>query len=768
MCQDEDVTTDSWVPYEKTKREEEGVNELLTRGPCVDDDGGSQYKKTTEDFQSAMKEILSRFPQVKDDDDDDERNEEGDWHREYIDDGNYRQDAHLLSEEKEKDEEIDECEIIAQHAGQLMSLPATAPPSFHQQLNEEQNQFQHVAENMALPSWEGAEDDYDEVAGHVIEEDIHSETAQVSNPPGFMCGPHSPSFCQQLQSEATIAEACTLPSVAVQLKEMSVNCDDDDDDYTATRDIDEDRDRSSLVLLTSVDQPYASEPENDSNDGDGNDFGPAIVIYEDGDIPSVKPSSYQQPQSEQKEDNGLNVDDVTAHVMDKENGLPMHGPHLPCLNQEELSGKKDDNDGVDGDNVIVLVRDEDGNLPVYGPQLPSFGKEPRSQQQVDNDDSNVSSPTVDDDDDSGISSKIFSPHLLSTPQSQDFDDEDMSAPITDEDWNLPIMALDPHLPFVYQRQQCGQDTIDMSVTVVNEDNDHPSIVFGSYLPSSCHHQSDKVTESLGANHDVFGQTVEDSYCREFDEFSEQIAASITNFTDELNKQTEMKDTAEPLEVKKMKAGGSIDEKERTQANEDEEEEDHEKTEINIMEATMDNNEWITDGNYQVLPWLSFSLTSYAQNLMKTDQLPTEEPQHDSTNTTAATDAVSPNEAKDATTFSLLDDDAENNKTVAALQPVPQNVDVTFTVHYLTHSPGQTVAVTGNRQELGNWKDFIPLERAKDGFWASVIGLPAESQVEWKFVLVDEGKIRRWEECENRRLDTGHGDDVHAHKWWGFL
>uniref|UniRef100_A0A3P8S2S5 Starch-binding domain-containing protein 1 n=1 Tax=Amphiprion percula TaxID=161767 RepID=A0A3P8S2S5_AMPPE len=120
------------------------------------------------------------------------------------------------------------------------------------------------------------------------------------------------------------------------------------------------------------------------------------------------------------------------------------------------------------------------------------------------------------------------------------------------------------------------------------------------------------------------------------------------------------------------------------------------------------------------------------------------------------------------TVSLLDESLENSKKVVAVQPMPQNVNVIFRIHYHTHSPYQKVAVTGNQQELGNWKEFIPLERAEDGQWSSVVSLPAESHVEWKFVVVDKGDVCRWEECGNRLLDTGSGDDLLVHRWWGIL
>lgn len=182
---------------------------------------------------------------------------------------------------------------------------------------------------------------------------------------------------------------------------------------------------------------------------------------------------------------------------------------------------------------------------------------------------------------------------------------------------------------------------------------------------------------------------------------------------------------------------------------------------------MDNNEWITDGNYQVLPWMNQSVPPFAQNHTQPDPVSTED-DHPGASVTGATciDAsLSLNDVKQAIPLSPVH---ENGKKVVAVQPMSQNVNVTFRIHYLTHSPHQKVAITGSQQELGNWKKFIPLERAKDGNWATVVSLPAESIVEWKFVVMDKGEVCRWEECGNRLLDTGYGDDLLVHKWWGLL
>ncbi|XP_063314763.1 starch-binding domain-containing protein 1 [Pelobates fuscus] len=104
------------------------------------------------------------------------------------------------------------------------------------------------------------------------------------------------------------------------------------------------------------------------------------------------------------------------------------------------------------------------------------------------------------------------------------------------------------------------------------------------------------------------------------------------------------------------------------------------------------------------------------------------------------------------------------KKVAAVQPMLQNVNVGFKVHYITHTDSQRIAVTGDHEQLGGWDDYIPLTYEKDGFWSHSVLLPSDTNVEWKFVMVENGKIRRWEECNNRILKTGH-DDVNAHLWW---
>ncbi|KAM9742532.1 starch-binding domain-containing protein 1 [Dama dama] len=93
------------------------------------------------------------------------------------------------------------------------------------------------------------------------------------------------------------------------------------------------------------------------------------------------------------------------------------------------------------------------------------------------------------------------------------------------------------------------------------------------------------------------------------------------------------------------------------------------------------------------------------------------------------------------------------------------VSVRFQVHYITSAGVQFIAVTGDHESLGRWNAYIPLQCNRDGFWSRSVSLPADTVVEWKFVVVENGEVARWEECSNRFLETGHEDKV-VHRWWG--
>ncbi|KAM9677413.1 starch-binding domain-containing protein 1 [Trichechus inunguis] len=105
------------------------------------------------------------------------------------------------------------------------------------------------------------------------------------------------------------------------------------------------------------------------------------------------------------------------------------------------------------------------------------------------------------------------------------------------------------------------------------------------------------------------------------------------------------------------------------------------------------------------------------------------------------------------------------KKVVAMFPEPRQVNVRFQVHYITSTGKQFIAVTGDHESLGRWNTYIPLQYSKDGFWSRSISLPVNTVVQWKFVVVENGEVTRWEECSNRFLETGHEDKV-VQECWG--
>ncbi|XP_007125110.1 starch-binding domain-containing protein 1 [Physeter macrocephalus] len=105
------------------------------------------------------------------------------------------------------------------------------------------------------------------------------------------------------------------------------------------------------------------------------------------------------------------------------------------------------------------------------------------------------------------------------------------------------------------------------------------------------------------------------------------------------------------------------------------------------------------------------------------------------------------------------------KRVGTVSPESPQVSVSFQVHYITRAGVQCLAVTGDHESLGRWNTYIPLQCSEDGLWSHSVPLPADTVVEWKFVVVENGEVTRWEECSNRFLETGHEDKV-VHKWWG--
>ncbi|XP_072309397.1 uncharacterized protein stbd1 [Eucyclogobius newberryi] len=284
-----------------------------------------------------------------------------------------------------------------------------------------------------------------------------------------------------------------------------------------------------------------------------------------------------------------------------------------------------------------------------------------------------------------------------------------------------------------------EENVSHSLYTSNGDDkeDAVSMVVGPLAssPVQLSAPEDISNESLVTNEDSFGSEIEEDYQKAMEETMMEVVHDVN--WDEM-----MKEEVKKVDMKKEQA--CVTNKEEA---EKPEKPDSEKTDISIMEATMDHNEWIIDGSYQVLPWMNATNSKDAASSQQGVDLVENKPQPQT---------------------QCTEDGTESAKKVLAVQPMPQNVNVTFRVHYLPLSPYQTVAVTGDQQELGAWRSVVPLEKTEDGYWSCVVGLPAESHVEWKFVVLEKGEVRRWEECGNRLLYTGFGDDLLVQKWWGFL
>lgn len=195
-----------------------------------------------------------------------------------------------------------------------------------------------------------------------------------------------------------------------------------------------------------------------------------------------------------------------------------------------------------------------------------------------------------------------------------------------------------------------------------------------------------------------------------------------------------------------------------------------KNEISIMEAIMDSNEWLRTEppDTRDLPWLTQTPSQIGYGI-KTDISLSPVPATTSFGLPDEMTSHKTDMLEDPTTTGVAKDEGDLlNKKVGTVLPMPQLVQVSFRVHYITHSPNQILAVTGNQLELGFWERFVPLRSVENGFWFCTISLPLDTQVEWKFILVEEGKIRRWEECENRCFAvTGQEEEIHLHKNWGY-
>ncbi|XP_053559380.1 starch-binding domain-containing protein 1 [Bombina bombina] len=209
--------------------------------------------------------------------------------------------------------------------------------------------------------------------------------------------------------------------------------------------------------------------------------------------------------------------------------------------------------------------------------------------------------------------------------------------------------------------------------------------------------------------------------------------------------------------------------------------DKESRELSVTYNVLTNDHKVTIGPAAAAPGVSHAHVENARSddnvlieMYKTTDVPEDEKHdtltvasenvsdlHKSTLSNEMIAAVSP--VSDIKTTEI---DPAKIKRIAAVHPMPQKVKVDFKVHYYTQSDSQVIAVIGDHEQLGGWEVYVPLTYEKDGFWSHSVALPADTSVEWKFVMVENGKIKRWEECSNRNLQTEH-DDIEANLNWGY-
>lgn len=342
-----------------------------------------------------------------------------------------------------------------------------------------------------------------------------------------------------------------------------------------------------------------------------------------------------------------------------------------------------------------------------------------------------------------------------------FDESELtwSASGVGEESGISSMTVSPDLPDI----ECDLTPVEVALSLTNRDpksedrvkapfvsNDPAEMVLEfchSHLSKQAHGEHTEAYYRLSpTKQDPFGHEMEVKSKQDTDQLKALVVTSDFCLVEEFRTEMAIKTDVE-IKQKEMAEG------------------EDKMTEISIMEATMDTNEWITDDNHEALPWMNISISSLPHN---TQTGPVFSEHNSGSADDGAYETADPPLLTEVDQSSSVEKSKGGDKKVVAVQPMPQNVNVTFRIHYLTHSPYQEVAITGNQLELGNWKGFIPLEKAKDGHWSTVINLPAESHVEWKFVVVDRGEVCRWEECCNRLLDTGYAEDLLVHKWWGFV
>ena len=110
----------------------------------------------------------------------------------------------------------------------------------------------------------------------------------------------------------------------------------------------------------------------------------------------------------------------------------------------------------------------------------------------------------------------------------------------------------------------------------------------------------------------------------------------------------------------------------------------------------------------------------------------------------------------------------NNNTIKSKAKIPKSKKVfkvnkiTFQMNYNT-KPGEDLGVIGSVSELGNWDQNRALRMSwNDGnIWKASINynFEREKEFEFKFIFIENGRVKRWEDGNNRKLGFNQLKDI---------
>lgn len=93
---------------------------------------------------------------------------------------------------------------------------------------------------------------------------------------------------------------------------------------------------------------------------------------------------------------------------------------------------------------------------------------------------------------------------------------------------------------------------------------------------------------------------------------------------------------------------------------------------------------------------------------------------------------------------------------SSTRAAPSDTRVVATFNVTTHTRwGQNVYVTGNLPELGSWNPdkAVPLSSASYPIWSGTVVLPANTPVEFKYLIKEHNAPVIWEHGANRTTVT---------------